>query len=706
MLKFITSSKRKKPSEENEENHDPTKKKTRVDVDEDHTKSPQQRKQSSGFRNEWVRGREAWLYCRYDEGMFCRLCQKFNKRPFDRDTWNVTACKRIRLSSIKDHEQISAHRDAVKREMTSATSQNIGEVIQPEVKKDAITSAFKVMHFLAKRRIPHTTNFEPVLNLLSQLGMSVKADLHVSKSVTYCSERSMHEMIIILSSVLEDKTINELKQSEFYSIMLDETTDVSVGEQLTLNCWYLDSTRHLRVKFLKMVEPLKPDADDIHTVTLNAENITRHVTTYFRENELDYEKLVGVGTDGAAVMTGKRSGVVKRLQEIATTAIGIHCCAHRLQLASSQAANAVPYVKKFVSILRQLYDYFDNSAVRSAGLSAIQTTLREQELKLLQPSSTRWLSVDLSVTRLKNIFASVLMSLDCEGEERSDAKAVGLQNLMSSWRFIATMLLMCDLLPHVSRLSKAFQASEFEYSSMKPLVRSTITTITDMKHNDGENLQQLPDLINKLQQSDITVKTRADDAIFFKNSVRGKYIDTLITNIEQRFPDKDSGILGHFSIFKPDSLRRDSSTTYGNADVRELSHHFLQREEQPDITADAVNEWGNFKNYLKDTILHQPDLTPGAVVDVLCTTSSLQFGFPKIVQLAKIYRVLPCHTADSERTFSQLKLVKTIPRNRLGQDSLDSLIRIAVDGPSVDTYNYSSAVKRWAEMKNRRISLK
>nr|XP_006818252.1 PREDICTED: zinc finger protein 862-like [Saccoglossus kowalevskii] len=417
MLKYITSSKRKNVDQD--ENKFPVQKKSKVDDASEKSVTPTRRKQASSFRNEWVRGRD-WLYFIPGEGMYCKLCQKYNMCPYDRDTWNKTPSRRIRLCTVKEHEQTTGHRDATKRELTAAASQNIGEIIQPEVNRDAITSAFTVLYFLAKQRIPHTTNFEPVLDLLSQLGLSVKENLRVSKNATYCSDKSIQEMLAILSSTIEESTIEQLKKSEYFAIMLDETTDVSVSEQLTLNCRFLNESGQLCVRFLKMIEPLK--SSDItqpsSTVTLNASTIAGHVAEYIEGKQLNAHQLVGIGTDGAAVMTGKNNGVVKKLQEFATTAIGIHCSAHRLQLASCQAANAAPFVKKFHTILRQLYDYYDNSAVRMAGLHAVQTALGEKVLKPIQPSSTRWLSIEMSTTRLKESYVSILVSLEREGEER------------------------------------------------------------------------------------------------------------------------------------------------------------------------------------------------------------------------------------------------------------------------------------------------
>ena len=44
--------------------------------------------------------------------------------------------------------------------------------------------------------------------------------------------------------------------------------------------------------------------------------------------------------------------------------------------------------------------FFDNSAVRRTGLEAVQTLISESG-KLLAPCSTRWLSTEQSVNRLR-----------------------------------------------------------------------------------------------------------------------------------------------------------------------------------------------------------------------------------------------------------------------------------------------------------------
>ena len=76
--------------------------------------------------------------------------------------------------------------------------------------------------------------------------------------------------------------------------------------------------------------------------------------------------------------------------------------------------------------------------------------LVQEKGKLLAPCSTRWLSTERSVNRLKSCFISVALSLERQGKERSDAKAVGLSRFITEYRFVCTILLLCDTLPHVT----------------------------------------------------------------------------------------------------------------------------------------------------------------------------------------------------------------------------------------------------------------
>lgn len=57
-------------------------------------------------------------------------------------------------------------------------------------------------------------------------------------------------------------------------------------------------------------------------------------------------KLVALGSDGAAVMLGKKSGVIALLQTEQPSMIEVHCSGHRLELAYKDAITKIPNAEK------------------------------------------------------------------------------------------------------------------------------------------------------------------------------------------------------------------------------------------------------------------------------------------------------------------------------------------------------------------------
>ena len=322
------------------------------------------RKQASKFCNDWCKGRELWLKYLPGQGMFCTLCQKHNKSPFSRGTWNTAPCTRLRLQSITAHEGCAAHKDALKLESEKLTSRTIQSAINPWIPAKGIEQAFTSLYFLAKQRIGHTTNFERLLDLMGLLGLNVKSKIQIVKNALYTSDMAIQEVVFVISEVIETQIFKEIRDSSHFALMLNETTDCTVAEQLVIHGRYIDrATGELKSHYLKVIDTLQPEVEALGTgsqsvsdvdtcISVCAQTITNRVCEYVASAELDMAKMRGIGTDGASTMMGCHSGVVARLKTITPSAIGVHCAAHRLNLASSQAGDSVSYVKRFSSILR------------------------------------------------------------------------------------------------------------------------------------------------------------------------------------------------------------------------------------------------------------------------------------------------------------------------------------------------------------------
>ena len=56
---------------------------------------------------------------------------------------------------------------------------------------------------------------------------------------TYTSNKSIQEMLYCISEVIESRILNEMLQSEHFSLMFDATTDCTITEQLTIHGRYV-----------------------------------------------------------------------------------------------------------------------------------------------------------------------------------------------------------------------------------------------------------------------------------------------------------------------------------------------------------------------------------------------------------------------------------------------------------------------------------
>ncbi|XP_060085540.1 zinc finger protein 862-like [Ylistrum balloti] len=123
-------------------------------------------------------------------------------------------------------------------------------------------------------------------------------------------------------------------------------------------------------------------------------------------------------------MLGCRNGVAALLKQQVPHLMSNHCVAHRLALSSSQAANSIPYLKKFKAIVEQLYRFYNYSPVQTAALHEIQVILNDPKIKITQAKDVRWLSHDAAIQSIRQCLESIITSLEREAQERSEVSPI------------------------------------------------------------------------------------------------------------------------------------------------------------------------------------------------------------------------------------------------------------------------------------------
>ena len=78
--------------------------------------------------------------------------------------------------------------------------------------------------------------------------------------------------------------------------------------------------------------------------------------------------------------------------------------------------------------------------------------------------------------------------------------------------------------------------------------------------------------------------------------------------------------------------------------------------------------------------------------------------FPETWKLLNITMTLPIDTATVERSFSQMKLIKTSLRSGLSDSNLEYLMKISIEGPPLTDVDFNAILDIFKQ-KNRRFLL-
>ncbi len=191
-------------------------------------------------------------------------------------------------------------------------------------------------------------NFREILKTVANHDPLVKRRLTSIHNAKYTSKIIQNEVLGCLAEMVRSEIIEEVKNSEVFSIMADETKDISKREQIsfTLRYYYKGA---IKESFLHFESAER----------LDAAGLTGKIVHLLERYGLNYKNnLVGQAYDVAAVMSGKHSGVQARIKEQAKFAFYIHCSAHCLNLVLVDVVKSVPETEEFFFFVTEsLYFY-------------------------------------------------------------------------------------------------------------------------------------------------------------------------------------------------------------------------------------------------------------------------------------------------------------------------------------------------------------
>ncbi|CAF4636014.1 unnamed protein product [Rotaria sp. Silwood1] len=458
------------------------------------------------------------------------------------------------------------------------------------------------------------------------------------KTLKYTHHSIQNELLSLIQQHIISQIVSEIKTCKYYSVMIDETTDITRHQQVSLVIRYTDDQFNVYERFLGFER-----ASD--TTGLGLFNL---LIEWLNKLGLDIKNIVGQGFDGASSMTGEYKGVASRLIQVSPTALYVHCNGHVLNLCLVDVAEAVVHIRNNFGVVKSLYNLIEASPKRHKVFEDLQKESGIISISLKQLSDTRWACRYESLKVISSRYLEILNTL--EKLETSDSYI--LLHVIKTFDFVFHIYMMTEIYMITQIFSKFLQRSNITLTDALAQVKITIDTLESLRNEDEleriwhESMKIC--MINNIDEPHerrkrkVPLKLGGSDINSSNLTIKDEYrvnsfyavLDEIVTSIKDRF-DKN-----YLSI------------------VVLCEKLFLTKVL---LTLDEKKDW-SLAASTKFFIQH-----------------NFHLSLSTMAELLKIMWTIPVNVCGCERSFSSLRRIKTYIRNTTGQERLTCLALINIE---------------------------
>lgn len=461
------------------------------------------------------------------------------------------------------------------------------------------------------------------------------------------------------------KNLREDIGDEKYSLLIDESTDISVTKLLGVT-YYSRKLGKIVATFLAMAE--------LEDGT--ALSIVSDIKQVLCDVQLDPKNLLGVGVDNASVNVGINNGVCEMLKKDLErpNLIMVRCVCHSLQLAVSHAVvKTLP--RNIEYLVRETYRWFSHSSKRQLTYKTLFEALNDGKLPLQIPRvcDTRWISLEPAVTRILAQWEELKMHFDLARSDEMCYTAEMLYHMFNDPINKLYMLFLRPILQDIQRTSKAFQSENIDptklLADLSRLIMMTSrkvilpTTRIDPLTSDIKNYTDPRAYLGyEFEKSCSALKLTQDK----ERQLRDRCIACVVKLCEElrnRLPD-NFHILKKMALFSVEECLKVIKEPI--TDIAEALGYSPEQIDKID------SQWRNL------TVVRWSETTTenfwsevSKYKDATGTNC-----FQDVCEMALNILSLPHSNAEVERLFSQINIVKNKLRNRLHTKSVSAVITV------------------------------
>ena len=422
-------------------------------------------------------------------------------------------------------------------------------------------------------------------------------------------------------------------------------------------------------------------------------------------------------------MAGARSGCSAIIREKVPLAQYHHCAAHRLNLAIVSACKIAAF-RNTESYIGEMARFFKFSAKRQRLLdAAIQRECPGAHAKKLKDSCrTRWIEHIDSYAVFLELLPAVLITLqamvcpvyfedlgtDWNWDGETVVKANGFVHQLESSSFIVCFQILLESLTHLRGLSMKLQMQAIDVLYAYNQVKSVHDSLKKMRENPTSTFksvyQDATSFAKSLHGEDFElVKPRVNARQVHRDNVQttsveeyNEYLSHIIAELNDRFISNPTHSVGLLQLMPSQCIRLEVESV--PQELAQATQFYANDLPHPVMLPKEYKKWvAKWKDSSN---------VPVKLVDVFnsCDCTS----YPNIHLLLQLALTLPITSCECERSFSQLKLIKTPHRSTTTAVRLSGLSLMKINRKRcIKLYNsdLKSLVLAFSQKYNRRIKL-
>lgn len=686
-------------------------------------------KTGRSFQKHWIK-KYQWLSYNEDVNkVFCSVCKDITSRGISipkkssRDEESIKIFTQVGFSSWnKALERFSVHENSEVHKFCSLQrahldkGTNVHSMISKGKEADMKSARVALLKMISSLRFlmvgglairghdDHNSNYHRLLDLISEDNAELSSWLKRTK-YRWISHEVTNELCSVIANEVLKIIINLVKDAHYYSIMLDESSDISNHEQVSV-CFRFVNSEDLQVReiFCGFYETQSTSAETLF-------KLCKDVLTRF---SFDIKMCRGVATDGAANMSGTFSGLQARIKAVEPRAIHIHCLAHSLNLVVQDSMKQVSVIRDYLVTIRELITFVRGSPKRQAKFETFQAADDNPSNATLRPfCPTRWCC---RISSLKTVVSNygdlIAFFADMELEKtEAGAKAKGFLKSLYAFDFAFITKLLIDIFERIEVLNTFLQNSSMHIQQALENVENVRKMLESLRTNEAFNLiwnscrefarqndidePKLPQVRRKPKRFGFDVDEGNNEHIFsnpndFYRKMYFEVLDLVINCFQDRFNKTSITHLQNIESFIVNKSDNGDYLIEFYKDDFDRDRLILHRN----MLLDICNSKSIFLKNLGDAVsfLSVPE------------HESIKELIPEIVKLIKMMLTIPISTCTAERSFSSLRRLKTYLRNNMTQRRLNDIAILHVNRDLAQEISLESVadifIKRTAARRN------